>query len=212
MKFLGRAKKFLQDLGSEPEAKVQYFNVACAAGHRVRGERTEGYQALRCPVCGEGVFVLPLSPLPEPPAPPGTRRSRGGSRRAGGRVDEGPVELTDAAGGGLEVGDRGGEAEIVWDDETEGADQPGAPASPRFSPEDLAAAEIDAARRKESAAGKDAPTGQDEARRDRRGRCPDPSRARRQPGAARPARPGRRRRPPRPSRSGPDRVDGPARG
>ncbi len=212
MKFLGRAKKFLQDLGSEPEAKVQYFNVACAAGHRVRGERTEGYQALRCPVCGEGVFVLPLSPLPEPPAPPGTRRSRGGSRRAGGRVDEGPVELTDAAGGGLEVGDRGGEAEIVWDDETEGADQPGAPASPRFSPEDLAAAEIDAARRKESAAARTPRP----ARTKPDGTAAAGARTRREPagspGAARPARPGRSRRPPRPSRSGPDRVDGPARG
>ena len=35
--------------------------------------RTEGYQAIRCPSCGEGVFVLPRSPLPEPPAPSRTR-------------------------------------------------------------------------------------------------------------------------------------------
>jgi hypothetical protein len=194
LRFLGRAKKFLQDLGTEPEAKVQNFNVACAAGHRVRGERTEGYQALRCPVCGEGVFVLPRSPLPEPPAPPGTRRSRGGSRRAGGRVDEGPVELTDADRGAIEFGDGGaggGEAEIVWDDEPEGADQPGAPASPRFSPEDLAAAEIDAARRRESAAaGTPRP-----ARTKPDGTAATGARTRREPagspGAARPARPGR---------------------
>jgi hypothetical protein len=156
LKFLGRAKNFLQGLGPEPSGKVQYFNVACAAGHRVRGERTEGYQALRCPACGEGVFVLPRSPLPEPDPPPGVRRSRGASgrsRRAG--ADDGPVELSDPAYGAVEVDGGGagqGEAEIVWDDEPAGASTTGAPASPRFAPEDLAAAEIDAARRKESVA------------------------------------------------------------
>jgi hypothetical protein len=38
--------------------------------------RTEGYQALRCPTCGEGIFVLPRSPLPEPSAPASLPRSR----------------------------------------------------------------------------------------------------------------------------------------
>ena len=51
-----------------PPAATPY-NVACANGHRLRGNRTEGYQALRCPSCGEAVFILPQSPLPEPPAP-----------------------------------------------------------------------------------------------------------------------------------------------
>src|ERR1700722_7577278 len=69
LKFLVRARKLFQALAPEPETPVQYFNVLCASGHRVRGERTEGYQALRCPACGEGVFVLPRSPLPEPVAP-----------------------------------------------------------------------------------------------------------------------------------------------
>ena len=70
MKFLGRAKKLLKGMAESPRARVQYFNVLCPSGHRIRGERTLGYQALRCPGCGEGVFILPLSPLPEPSPPP----------------------------------------------------------------------------------------------------------------------------------------------
>ena len=66
----GRAKNLIKGLGTLPEPTVQYYNVVCPLGHRVRGQRTEGYQALRCPACGEGVFVLPMSPLPEPVAPP----------------------------------------------------------------------------------------------------------------------------------------------
>ncbi len=121
MKFLGRAKKFLRDLGPEPPTKVQYFNVACASGHRVRGERTEGYQALRCPACGEGVFVLPRSPLPEPAAPARPAGSRAAGMRPGRAfVEEGPVELRDPAHAGVELADRGPgrvEADIIWEDE-----------------------------------------------------------------------------------------------
>ena len=118
MNFLGRARKFFKELASEPESKVQYFNVTCAAGHRVRGERTEGYQALRCPACGDGIFVLPRSPLPEPAAParsPATKRA--GSKAAW--AEEGPVELTDPGRVALEVGDDDQSpagAEIIWDD------------------------------------------------------------------------------------------------
>ncbi len=121
MKFLGQAKKFLQDLGSEPPAKVQYFNVSCASGHRVRGERTEGYQAIRCPACGDGVFVLPRSPLPEPAAPPRPAGSKRETAWAGDRfVEEGPVELTDLPQSEVDLADRRpaqGEVEIIWDDE-----------------------------------------------------------------------------------------------
>ena len=92
MKFLGQAKKFFNALATtEPEPTAQHFNVRCVSGHRVRGERTEGYQALRCPACGEGVFVLPRSPLPAPPAP--QRQATGKSMRTGEpMVEEGPVE------------------------------------------------------------------------------------------------------------------------
>ena len=121
MKFLGLAKKFLRDLGTEPPAKVQYFNVACASGYRVRGERTEGYQALRCPACGEGVFVLPRSPLPEPAAPARASGARAAAMRPDHRlVEEGPVELTDPKYAGVELADRGAgrvEADIIWEDE-----------------------------------------------------------------------------------------------
>jgi hypothetical protein len=147
LKFLGRAKKFLQDLGTEAPSGVQTFNLACASGHRVRGERTEGYQALRCPSCGEGVFVLPRSPLPEPLAPEGVRQQ---PRAAHGRArspwaDEGPVELDDG-------GPAGDGAEIIWDDESAEDSPVGvAPSTPRVAPEDLAAAEIEEARRSQAA-------------------------------------------------------------
>ena len=118
MNFLGRARRFFQELASEPDSKVQYFNVTCASGHRVRGERTEGYQALRCPACGEGVFVLPRSPLPEPAAP-ARRSAPTGARRGSAGLDDGPVELTDPGRVALEVGDDlpgAADAEIIWDD------------------------------------------------------------------------------------------------
>jgi DNA-directed RNA polymerase subunit RPC12/RpoP len=119
LKFLGRARRFLQELASEPEGKVQYFNVTCGSGHRVRGERTEGYQALRCPACGDGVFVLPRSPLPEPAAPARSTASRG-ARRGRGPINDGPVELTDPGRAALDAGGdepNATDAEIIWDDE-----------------------------------------------------------------------------------------------
>ena len=119
LKFLGRARKFFQDLGSEPESKVQYFNVICASGHRVRGERTEGYQALRCPACGDGVFVLPRSPLPEPVAPARSSRPRPANMEQG-WVEEGPVELSDPGDrrrrSSREPSLMAADAEIIWDD------------------------------------------------------------------------------------------------
>jgi hypothetical protein len=124
LKFLGRARQFLQDLASEPASKVQTYNVACPNGHRVRGERTEGYQAIRCGACGEGVFVLPKSPLPNPVAP--TKAASKSARPPQDWVDDGPVELTDQAGLAVEYeydgADENGEAEvaadaeIIWDD------------------------------------------------------------------------------------------------
>ena len=90
-------------------------------GHRVRGERTEGYQALRCPACGEGVFVLPRSPLPEPVAPARPRGAKAASLGAA-WVDEGPVALTDPARVAFEVEETDaslGEAEIIWEEPTD---------------------------------------------------------------------------------------------
>lgn len=119
MKFLGQARKFLRNLGTETPGKVQYYSVTCASGHRLRGERTLGYQALRCPACGDGVFVLPLSPLPEPAA-----AARGAAARSAGRhgVELDPIPLTDPTHVAVDLADdRIGapEAEIIWEDEVE---------------------------------------------------------------------------------------------
>src|SRR3954447_23687236 len=73
----------------------QLYQVACVAGHRLRGERTEGYQALRCPECGEGIFVLPRSPLPEPAAPPAARSPRPTLPATPAVRDDEPVALSD---------------------------------------------------------------------------------------------------------------------
>lgn len=145
MKFLGRARRFLKELASEPESRVQYFNVTCGSGHRVRGERTEGYQALRCPACGDGVFVLPRSPLPEPAAPARSPGSRGPRRGHGGLADEGPVDLTDPGRAALDIGgvDTGpAEAEIIWDDAPDGSAgaQPAGRGHARQQPADAGAA------------------------------------------------------------------------
>ena len=50
---------------------VQTFELACPdCGATIQGRRHESYQAIRCPVCRGGVFVLPRSPFAEPPPPP----------------------------------------------------------------------------------------------------------------------------------------------
>jgi hypothetical protein len=109
-------------VGSLSEPRIQYFNVVCPLGHRVRGQRTEGYQALRCPACGEGVFVLPLSPLPEPIAPERSTPRRARAATTGAPVEEGPIELQDPAEVTVELedDDRQADAEIIWDDEQAG--------------------------------------------------------------------------------------------
>jgi hypothetical protein len=61
----------------------------------VRGYRTEGYQAIRCPGCGEALFVLPRSPLPEPPEPSRPAKRRPDFERAD-EEDDSPIELVDA--------------------------------------------------------------------------------------------------------------------
>ena len=92
---LGRAKTLMRGwVGPAPLVAVPY-NVACANGHRLRGERTEGYQALRCPSCGEAVFVLPRSPLPEPAIPAVARRRPVGPDVGPADADDAPHALVD---------------------------------------------------------------------------------------------------------------------
>ncbi len=66
---MARARRWFQGNVPVESTEPQYFQVSCAEGHVLQGLRTEGYQALRCPECGEGIFVLPRSPLPEPRKP-----------------------------------------------------------------------------------------------------------------------------------------------
>src|SRR5208337_3595912 len=126
---LGRARSLFKGLGTPPVAKVQYYSVVCPLGHRLRGQRTGGYQALRCPSCGEGIFVLPASPLPEPVAPERPARARTASA-ARADVDEGPIELKDPAQVTVDIvepDDLAVEAEIIWDDEVPASPAPAAP-------------------------------------------------------------------------------------
>ena len=48
--------------GSDP---LVSFAVKCSSGHVVRGSRQRRHQVVRCPECGDEVFVLPRSPFPE---------------------------------------------------------------------------------------------------------------------------------------------------
>jgi DNA-directed RNA polymerase subunit RPC12/RpoP len=94
--FLGKAKKMMRGSGAIEPPKPQYYQVACREGHVIRGERTEGYQALRCPHCGDGVFVLPRSPLPLPTPPASARAKPRPVRAELAFTDDMGIELTDA--------------------------------------------------------------------------------------------------------------------
>ncbi len=129
MGLLGRAKNLMQGWSAPPPSRAHPFNVACSEGHRLQGLRTEGYQALRCPTCGEGIFVLPRSPLPEPPLTAGTPKARVTSAIEAAYEDE-PIPLTDPIPGpSSEVADpvEGGAGEPVEIDWVDGV--PEAPAS-----------------------------------------------------------------------------------
>lgn len=161
---LNHAKKFLRGVAaSTPVMRSQTYSVACPEGHRLTGIRTEGYQALRCPTCGEGIFVLPKSPLPDPPVPAGSRTSGRPSSAPLARAevfpdfDDEPVALTDPVMSAAPVPDielDEPEDEVVWDDEP--APAPRFESTPRKgrvdAPEDLAAAEIEHAAKQPSRA------------------------------------------------------------
>ncbi len=123
MGLFGRARNMIAGLAAPSRDAVQYYNVACPLGHRLRGQRAEGYQALRCPSCGEGVFVLPASPLPDPGprvATPAVSRRAGvvGAPRA---AAEGPIELTEADEVLVEAAEEApaaaADVEIPWEEE-----------------------------------------------------------------------------------------------
>ena len=81
--------------GPTAPVQAQPYHVVCPLGHPLRGARTEGYQALRCPSCGAGIFVLPRSPLPIPTAPPAQSISRQPALNEDGGRDDMPIALSD---------------------------------------------------------------------------------------------------------------------
>ncbi len=119
----------MQAWSASPPARAQSYSVACVEGHRLRGHRTEGYQALRCPTCGEGIFVLPRSPLPEPPTPASAPRPRE-AVAPDFPPDDDPLPLTDPPPSGMaaEGVQAEAEAEIDWVDDVAEAPRPSTPA------------------------------------------------------------------------------------
>jgi hypothetical protein len=65
--------------GRRPAGSAAPYEVACACGQVLRGRRQARHQVLRCAGCGQPVFVLPYSPLPDA----GTPGAPGGSPAAG---------------------------------------------------------------------------------------------------------------------------------
>ncbi|QDV37831.1 hypothetical protein [Tautonia plasticadhaerens] len=136
MGLFGKAKKFVKGLGPAEPVEPQAFRVSCPEGHVIRGRRTEGYQALRCPDCGAGVFVLPQSPLPMPPAP--ATRADEAAVGAGGPSDDAPIPLADhVPEGAIDEG------EVEWLEPVEpGAGLPGEQPTPAFDPVEAAVSEL----------------------------------------------------------------------
>lgn len=122
MDLLGRAKKVWKGLGPPEPPSPQFYRVSCPEGHVLRGQRNEGYQALRCPGCGEGVFILPRSPLPLPPSPASRKKKAAATAAA---EDEGPVPLTDAPPGTHITPEDMPDVEIPWEEEVAEEAEPG---------------------------------------------------------------------------------------
>ena len=53
---------------SRKQSQPVPFEVACACGHSLRGQRQPTHQVIPCSACGRSVFIFPLSPLPAPKA------------------------------------------------------------------------------------------------------------------------------------------------
>ncbi len=126
MGFLGRAKSLWGGSSGQSGWSSQDYRVACPEGHILRGTRTDGYQALRCDTCGEAVFILPRSPLPEPPAPADGRQRP--QRSQEGFEDEmagySHVPPAPSARSAPQPAD---EAQIEWVDDVEETPEPAQP-------------------------------------------------------------------------------------
>jgi hypothetical protein len=65
-RWLAAAEKLFKRPGNEP---LSPFEVECACGHVVAGQRSAAVQTPICPACRAALFVLPASVYPQPKAP-----------------------------------------------------------------------------------------------------------------------------------------------
>ncbi len=143
MDLVGRAKSWIGGSSArQTEVEPEPYRVQCPAGHVIRGHRLESYQAIRCPTCSAGVFILPNSPLPIPPSPPNVNRSTS-KRSMPDATDDRPIPLSDhLEPAGLEEAD----GEIEWIDPIPDDVAPGAepvPSTPDVDPVEVAVAEAE---------------------------------------------------------------------
>jgi len=135
---LGRAKDMLRGWGPAPAPLEQAYAVDCPSGHRLKGRRTEGYQVVGCPQCGENVFILPRSPLPEPATPVDRPKPPAPAATFDDWATDHPAGRTEADAPGPSVADPVEEdAEIEWDEPTPPvapAPEPAAPDEPAPKP------------------------------------------------------------------------------
>ena len=64
--WLAAAEKLFR---GEPSQSLPPFELTCACGRTVTGQRTKAMQTPHCPVCGVSLFVLPASVYPPPKSP-----------------------------------------------------------------------------------------------------------------------------------------------
>ena len=113
---LANARKFFQGLGPATESAAQAYRIVCHCGQRLSGDRNSSYQALRCPACGGGLFVLPRSPLPEPEGSSTISETREPRRPAPSpRIDDSPIALKEFVA--KKEPEPSEDDEIQWDDE-----------------------------------------------------------------------------------------------
>jgi len=63
---MARILKRILERGTAAAEAEPAFQVACACGHTLTGQRGSRHQVLPCPACARKVFVLGKSPLPPP--------------------------------------------------------------------------------------------------------------------------------------------------
>ena len=126
----GRARQLLSGQPSNKPRASQYYALRCWEGHELTGTRTESYQALRCPVCSNGVFVLPRSPLPEVPEREGlARRNLSEAGADAEHKPQAPLAFPENASGNDQADNNA--RQVLWLD-----DEPGTAKSKDFSDQD----------------------------------------------------------------------------